>query len=129
MDELNEKINELSYKIIGCAIEVHKILGPGLLESAYQNCLIFELEKIGLKVEKEVSLPIIYKEIELNHGYRIDLLINNLIVIELKTVEELTEVHKAQILTYLKLGEFPLGLLINFHSKILKNNIKRFINT
>lgn len=129
MNERNEKINELSYRIIGCAIEVHKILGPGLLESAYQNCLIFELEKIGLKVEKEVSLPIIYKEIELNHGYRIDLLINDLIVIELKTVEELTEVHKAQILTYLKLGEFPLGLLINFHSKILKNNIKRFINT
>lgn len=129
MNELNEKINELSYKIIGCAIEVHKILGPGLLESAYQNCLIFELEKIGLIVKKEVTLPIIYKEIKLNHGYRIDLLINNLIVIELKTVEELTDVHKAQILTYLKLGEFPLGLLINFHSKILKNNIKRFINT
>lgn len=129
MKELNEKINELSYKIIGCTIEVHKILGPGLLESAYQNCLVFELKKIGLKVEKEVSLPIIYKEIELDHGYRIDLLINNLIVIELKTVEELTEVHKAQILTYLKLGEFLLGQLINFHSKILKNNIKRFINT
>lgn len=129
MNELNEEINKISYKIIGCAIEVHKILGPGLLESAYQNCLIFELEKIGLKVEKEVSLPIIYKEIELNHGYRIDLLINDSIVIELKTVEELTVVHKAQILTYLKLGEFPLGLLINFHSKILKNNIKRIINT
>ncbi len=128
MNERNKKINELSYKIIGCAIEVHRILGPGLLESAYQNCLIFELEKIGLKVEKEVSLPIFYKEIELNQGYRIDLLINNLIVIELKTVEELTEVHKAQILTYLKLGEFPLGLLINFRSKILKNIIKRFIN-
>lgn len=128
MNERNKKINELSYKIIGCAIEVHRILGPGLLESAYQNCLIFELEKIGLKVEKEVSLPIVYKEIELNQGYRIDLLINNLIVIELKTVEELTEVHKAQILTYLKLGEFPLGLLINFRSKILKNIIKRFIN-
>jgi len=129
MNELNEEINNLSYQIIGCAIEVHKILGPGLLESAYQNCLIFELKKAGLKVEKEVSLPITYKSIELDHGYRIDLLVNNQIVIELKTVEELTEVHKAQVLTYLKLGKFPLGLLINFHSKILKNNIKRYINT
>ena len=129
MTELSEDINDLSYKIIGCAIEVHKILGPGLLESAYQKCLIFELEKAGLFVRKEVSLPIIYKDIELDHGYRIDLLINNKIVIELKTVESFTDVHTAQVLTYLKLGKFPLGLLINFHSKILKNNIKRFINT
>ncbi|WP_353077075.1 GxxExxY protein [Flavobacterium sp.] len=129
MTELSEDINDLSYKIIGCAIEVHKILGPGLLESAYKKCLIFELEKAGLFVRKEVSLPIIYKDIELDHGYRIDLLINNKIVIELKTVESFTDVHTAQVLTYLKLGEFPLGLLINFHSKILKNNIKRFINT
>ena len=88
-----------------------------------------QLEKAGLFVRKEVSLPIIYKEIELEQGYRIDLLINNKIVIELKTVESFTDVHTAQVLTYLKLGKFPLGLLINFHSKILKNNIKRFINT
>jgi GxxExxY protein len=129
MNELSEELNNLSYQIIGCAIEVHRILGPGLLESAYQNCLIYELKKAGLKVEKEISLPIVYKNIELNHGYRIDLLVNEQIVIELKTVEELTDVHKAQVLTYLKLGDFPLGLLINFHSKILKNNIKRYINT
>ncbi len=129
MNELSEEINNLSYQIIGCAIEVHKILGPGLLESAYQNCLIFELKKAGFKVEKEISLPITYKSIELDHGYRIDMLVNNQIVVELKTVEELTEVHKAQVLTYLKLGDFPLGLLINFNSKILKNNIKRYINT
>ncbi|MBC5835311.1 GxxExxY protein [Flavobacterium sp. F372] len=129
MTELSENLNDLSYKIIGCAIEVHKILGPGLLESAYQKCLIFEHEKAGLFVKKEVSLPILYKDIELDHGYRIDLLINNKIVIELKTVEAFTDVHTAQVLTYLKLGKFPLGLLINFHSKILKNNIKRFINT
>jgi GxxExxY protein len=129
MNELSEEINNLSYQIIGCAIEVHKILGPGLLESAYQKCLIFELKKAGFKVEKEISLPITYKSIELDHSYRIDILVNNQIVIELKTVEELTEVHKAQVLTYLKLGNFPLGLLINFNSKILKNNIKRYINT
>lgn len=129
MNEISDELNDISYRIIGCAIEVHKILGPGLLESAYQKCLIYELEKIGFQVKKEVTLPIIYKEIELEQGYRIDLLINNKIVVELKTVESFTDVHTAQILTYLKLGEYPLGLLINFHSKILKNNIKRFINT
>jgi len=129
MIELSEELNNLSYQIIGCAIEVHRILGPELLESAYQNCLIFELKKAGLKVEKEISLPIVYKGMKLDYGYRIDLLVNNQIVIELKTVEELTDVHKAQVLTYLKLGDFPLGLLINFQSKILKNNIKRYINT
>lgn len=121
--------NELSKKIIGAAIEVHKALGPGLLESAYQECLLFELKSKGLKVEKELSLPIVYKDIKLDHGYRIDLLVENKIVIELKTVEAFTDVHFAQILTYLKLGNYPLGLLINFHTKLLKNGIKRFINT
>jgi GxxExxY protein len=116
-------------KITGAAIEVHRTLGPGLLESAYQECLFYELRSLGLSVKKEVTLPIIYKEIKLNHGYRIDLLVNDKIVIELKTVESFTDVHFAQILTYLKLGEYPLGLLINFHTKLLKNGIKRFINT
>lgn len=121
--------NELSKKIIGAAIEVHKALGPGLLESAYQECLLFELKSKRLKVEKELSLPIVYKDIKLDHGYRIDLLVENKIVIELKTVEAFTDVHFAQILTYLKLGNYSLGLLINFHTKLLKNGIKRFINT
>ncbi|MBE9488916.1 MAG: GxxExxY protein [Bacteroidetes bacterium] len=121
--------NELTQKIIGCANEVHKALGPGLLESAYQECLLFELKLKGLKVEKEIALPIIYKDIKLDHGYRIDLLVENKIVIELKTVECFTDVHFAQILTYMKLGNYPLGLLINFHTKLLKNGIKRFINT
>lgn len=127
--ELSEELNALSYKVIGLAIEVHRQLGPGLLESAYQACLIYELQKAGLKVEKEISLPISYKEIKLDQGYRIDLLIEDKLVIELKTVEDFTSVHFAQILTYLKLGEYPLGMLINFNSKILKNNIKRFINS
>ena len=87
MNELSEELNNLSYQIIGCAIEVHRILGPGLLESAYQNCLIYELKKAGLKVEKEISLPIVYKNIELNHGYRIDLLVNEQIVIEIKQLK------------------------------------------
>jgi GxxExxY protein len=128
-NESRDKLDALTYKIIGLAIEVHKQLGPGLLESAYQECLYYEIINSGLIAEKEKVLPIIYKDIKLDHGYRIDLLIENTIVIELKTVEAFTDVHFAQILTYLKLGSYPLGLLINFDSKILKNNIKRFINT
>ena len=122
------EINDLSYKVIGLAIEIHRELGPGLLESAYQECLFYELKKAGLQIEKEKALPIVYKEVKLDHGYRIDLLVENTLVIEVKTVENFTDVHFAQVLTYLKLGKFPLGLLINFDSKILKNNIKRFIN-
>ena len=127
--EFREELNLLSYKVIGLAIEVHRQLGPGLLESAYQACLIYELQKSGIKVEKEIPLPISYKEIKLDQGYRIDLLIEDKLVVELKTVEDFNSVHFAQILTYLKLGNYPLGLLINFNSKILKKNIKRFINT
>lgn len=122
-------LESLSYKIIGLAIEVHRQLGPGLLESAYQQCLYYEIKKAGLKVEKEITLPIIYKDIKLDQGYRIDLLIEDKLIIELKTVESFTSVHFAQILTYLRLGNYPLGLLINYNSKILKNNIKRFINS
>ena len=128
-EKISPEIQLLSYKIIGLAIEVHRQLGPGLLESAYQECLFYEIKKAGLKVEKEITLPIIYKEIRLDQGYRIDLLVEDKLVVELKTVENYTSVHFAQILTYLKLGNYPLGLLINYNSKILKNNIKRFINT
>ncbi|MEM0575092.1 GxxExxY protein [Flavobacterium polysaccharolyticum] len=127
--KISPDLESLSYKIIGLAIEVHRQLGPGLLESAYQQCLFYEIKKAGFKVEKEVMLPIIYKEIKIDHGYRIDLLIEDKLVVELKTVESFTSVHFAQTLTYLKLGQYPLGLLINYNSKILKNNIKRFINT
>ena len=120
--------DEISRIVIGCAIEVHKNLGPGLLESAYQEeCLCYELKKKGLKIQKEKALPVIYKDIKLNQGYRIDILVENKVIIELKTVECSTEVHAAQILTYLKLGEYKLGLLINFHVSLLKNGIKRFI--
>lgn len=121
--------NRISKIIIGCAIKVHRKLGPELLESAYQVCLRYELEKAGLKVEKEKPMPIVYEEIKLNHGYRIDLLVANRVVIELKTVEGFTDVHTAQILTYLKLGEYKLGLLINFNVTLLKNGIKRVINS
>ncbi|MBQ0736395.1 GxxExxY protein [Aquimarina celericrescens] len=119
--------DEISRIVIGCAIEVHKNLGPGLLESAYQECLCYELKNKGLEIQKEKALPVIYKDIKLDQGYRIDILIENKVVIELKTVEYFTDVHSAQILTYLKLGEYKLGLLINFHVSLLKNGIKRFI--
>lgn len=120
--------NEISKKIIGCAIEVHRKLGPGLLESAYQECLLFELQQTGLKVKKEKPMPIIYKEVKLDHGYRIDLLVEEKVVVEIKTVEGFNDVHVAQVLTYLNLGNYRLGLLLNFHTTVLKNGIKRIIN-
>lgn len=120
--------NDLSNKIIGCAISVHKQLGPGLLESAYQECIYYELVQSGLHVRKEVPMPIVYKEVKLDHGYRIDLLIENKVVVEIKTVEFLNDVHKAQVLTYLKLGNYRLGLLLNFHVSVMKEGIKRIIN-
>ena len=119
--------DEISNIVIGCAINVHKSLGPGLLESAYQECLKYEIQERGLGVMKEVPLPIVYKDVKLDHGYRIDLLIENKVIIEIKTVEAFTDVHTAQILTYLKLSEKKLGLLINFHVSLLKNGIKRFV--
>jgi len=120
--------NELSNKIIGCAIEVHKQLGPGLLESAYQECLYYELMQAGLNVQKEKPMPIVYKEVKLDHGYRIDLLVEEKVVIEIKTVEAFNDVHTAQVLTYLRLGKYKLGLLFNFQTTVLKSGIKRVIN-
>ena len=121
--------NELTNIIIGCAIDVHKQLGPGLLESAYKECLLYELKDFGLKVIKEKPIPIIYKDIKLDHGYRLDLLVNDKVVVELKTVDYLIDVHTAQMLTYLKLGNYNLGLIINFNVVVLKHGIKRIINT
>jgi GxxExxY protein len=120
--------NELSNKIIGCALKIHKSLGPGLLESAYEECLFYELSKEGLKVEKQKSLPLIYEEVKLECGYRIDLLVENKVVIEIKAVESLNDIHFAQVLTYLKLSKCKLGLLINFNVTILKEGIRRVVN-
>ena len=113
--------------MIGAAIEVHRHLGPGLLESAYQTCLIKELLDTGFMVRSEVSLPIIYKNLKLDHGYRVDILVDNRLVLELKTVEFFTDVHFAQILTYMKLGNYPFGLLVNFDVSLLTKGVKRFI--
>ena len=121
------EINEITRTIIGCSIEVHKQLGPGLLESAYEECLAFELNKVGLNFERQKAVPINYKEIRLEYGYRLDLLIENLVIVELKSVETLNPVHEAQILTYMKFAEKKTGLLINFNVLILKDGIRRFI--
>lgn len=123
---MNMEMNDLTEKVIGLAIEVHRHLGPGLLESSYQKCLHYEIKKSGLMIEKEKSMPVVYKEIELDHGYRIDLLVEERLVIELKTVESFTNVHIAQMITYLKLGGYSTDLLINFNTKMLKDGIKRF---
>jgi GxxExxY protein len=120
------EINQITEKIIGCSIEVHKNLGPGLLESAYEECLSFELKNAGLKVERQIPVTFVYKEIKLDCGYRIDLLVENTVIIELKTVEPFAPVHEAQILTYMKFGNKTIGLLINYNVTLLKNGIKRF---
>jgi len=120
--------NELSNKLIGLAIEVHSSLGPGLLESAYKECLYYKVGKSGLVVEKEKPMPLIFEAVKLACGYRIDLLIENKLVVEIKSVDTLNDVHLAQTLTYLKLGNYKLGLLINFNVVKLKVGIKRVVN-
>ncbi len=120
--------NEISNIVIRCAIDIHKALGLGLLESAYQECLFYKLRKEGLKVEKEKPMPLVFEEVKLDCGYRIDLLVENKVVIELKSVEALNDVHLAQTLTYMKLGNYKLGLLMNFNVSLLKHGIKRVVN-
>ena len=121
------EFEETTEKIIKCAIAVHQSLGPGLLESAYKECLHYKLIQIGLKSEKEKELPIIFEEIKLDCGYRIDLLVENEIVIEIKSVKKIDDIHLAQILTYMKLGNYKVGLL-NFNVKLLREGIKRVVN-
>jgi GxxExxY protein len=118
--------NQITEKIIGCAIEVHRFLGPGLLESAYEECLAFELQKAGLNIERQKAVPVVYKEIKLDCGYRIDILVENKVVVELKTLDEFNPVHEAQILTYIKFAQKSIGLLINFNVTLLKNGIRRY---
>ena len=120
--------NEITEKIIGAAIKVHRALDPGLLESAYQACLYYELVKLGLRVEKEKPLPLVYEEVKLDCGYRIDLLVDGRIIVGLKSVESLTDIHMAQIISYLKLADCQLGLLINFNVTQLTKGIKRVVN-
>lgn len=121
-------LNDLTEKIIGCAIKVHRVLGPGLLESTYEVCLVHELIQAGLKVERQVAVPIVYDGIRLDADYFVDILVEDAVIIELKSVENLLPIHEAQLLTYLKLANKKLGLLINFNVTLLKNGIKRRIN-
>ncbi len=119
--------NQLTYEVIGLAIKVHNSLGPGLLESVYSDCLYYEIMKAGLNVEKEKYLPIIYQDLKLNNAYRLDLLIENRLVIELKSIDCITPIHVAQVLTYLRLGNYGLGLIINFNVVKLNQGIKRVV--
>ncbi len=117
----------LTDRIIGCAIEVHRSLGPGLLESAYEECLCYELAQSGVAFRRQVPLPVLYKEVKLDCGYRMDVVAEDRVVVELKTVERLAPVHDAQIITYLRLSGYPVGLLMNFNVPVLRNGIKRFV--
>jgi GxxExxY protein len=121
------EINQITEKIIGCAIEVHKNLGPGLLESAYEECLYYELNNLGLHVKRQLALPVVYKDVKLDAGYRIDLLIENKVIVEIKSVEAIAEIHKAQLMTYMKLANIKIGLLMNFNVSRLKDGIVRWI--
>lgn len=123
-----EELNKITEAIIGAAIEVHRALGPGLLESAYVTCLVYELRERGFKVLQEVPLPLVYKEVKLDCGYRLDLLVNDAVIVEVKSVESLAPIHEAQLLSYLKLADCKIGLLINFNVKMLKQGIKRLAN-
>lgn len=130
MDVESEKqrINDLTEKIIGCAIEVHRAIGPGLLESAYEECLCFELAQAGIRFERQVPLPVSYKGIQLDCGYRIDIVVEGVVIIEIKAVERIIPVHEAQLLSYLKLYDKPVGLLLNFHAPRLRDGLKRIVN-
>ncbi|MDX1753642.1 MAG: GxxExxY protein [Salinimicrobium sediminis] len=119
---------DLSFKIIGVVLELHKNLGPGLLESTYENALAYDLRSAGLDVKQQHPMPFYYKEIKMDVGYRIDLLVENKIIIEVKSLENLAPVHYAQLLTYLKLSNMKVGLLINFNTKLLKDGIHRIVN-
>jgi GxxExxY protein len=127
-DAETQSFREITERVIGACIEIHRQLGPGLLESAYEECLCYELSQLGIRFERQKPLPVKYKSVNLDCGYRLDLVIENRIIIELKTVENLLPIHEAQLLTYLKLSGFTLGLLINFNVPVLKNGIRRIAN-
>jgi GxxExxY protein len=122
------QLNGITEQIIGAAMDVHRVIGPGLLESAYEACLAFELRARGLQVEQQRPLPVVYKDVKLDCGYRLDLIVNNSVIVEVKAVEKLTTVHDAQLLSYLRLLNCRVGLLLNFHCTMLKHGIRRIVN-
>ena len=122
------QLNTVTEQVIGAAMAVHRALGPGLLESAYETCLAFELRDRGMKIEEQKPLPVIYRGVRLDCGYRLDLVVSNCVIVEVKAVEKLTSVHDAQLLSYLRLMDCRVGLLLNFHCMMLKNGIRRIVN-
>jgi len=124
----SERLNKITESIIGAAIEVHKALGPGLLESAYEACLAFELTQHNLKIEQQKPLPVVYRQVRLDCGYRLDLLVEEAVIVEIKAVEQLAPIHQAQLLSYLKLSGCKVGLLINFHERVLKDGVRRVVS-
>jgi GxxExxY protein len=120
-------INEITQQVIGCAIEVHRQLGPGLLESVYEKCLAYELKQAGLEFETQVELPVHYKEVRIDCGFRVDLFVEKALIVEIKAIEALIPIHEAQILTYMRLMGVKTGLLINFNERLLKDGIRRFV--
>jgi len=126
--EEKDRLDSITRRIIGAAIEVHRRLGPGLLESAYQVCLAFELRHLGIEVEEQKPLPVIYRDVKLDCGYRLDLVVEDSVVVEIKAVDQLAPIHDAQLLSYLRLSGKRVGLLINFHVRVLKNGLKRIVN-
>jgi GxxExxY protein len=126
--EEKDKLDLITRRIIGAAIEVHKALGPGLLESAYETCLAFELRQCGFKVEQQRPLPVVYKNVKLDCGYRLDLVVEDSVILEIKAVEQLAPIHDAQLLSYLRLSDKKVGLIINFHVRVLKNGLRRIVN-
>jgi GxxExxY protein len=126
--EESERLNQITERVIGAAIAVHRALGPGPLESAYETCLMYELTQQGLKVEAQKPLPVTYREVKLDCGYRLDLLVEDAVIVELKSVDRLAPIHTAQLMSYLKLSGCKIGLLINFNETLLKNGIVRKVN-
>ena len=123
-----DQLNAITEQIIGAAMDVHRIIGPGLLESAYEVCLAFELRSRGFRVEQQKSIPVIYKEVKLDCGYRLDIVVNDRVIVEVKAIDRLTAVHDAQLLSYLRLMNCRVGLLLNFHCTMLKHGIRRIVN-
>jgi GxxExxY protein len=126
--EEKDKLDQITRRIIGAAIEVHKTVRPGLLESAYEACLAFELRQLGLKVEEQKPLPVVYKGVSLDCGYRLDLVVENSVIVEIKAVDQLAPIHDAQLLSYFRISGKRVGLLINFHTRMLKDGLKRIVN-
>ena len=123
-----DRLDQLSHRVSGAAIEVHRHIGPGLLESAYQSCLVFELKQLGMRVEEQRPLPVIYKQVKLDCGYRLDVVVEDEIIAEIKAIEKLLPIHDAQLLSYLRLANKRVGLLMNFHVPVLKDGLKRIVN-